>query len=270
MPARPDPPPVFPPVEIGAEARPPTVVTPDPATLFARRARRFRDLAPDHKLAPWLLFLADLTQAQHEIQPGLPGPLLPDLDAIERSIEFGMPVLPRMPFVPDPAVTETIFRLLDRADRIAMPDPARAALTRLWDAAEHDGDAPIRSTQDLTIRAHVDAVLSDSIPVESLAEHVFIGAALQVHFTRAAALLDARSLRFIGDRVCPVCGAAPASSSIVGWGETERTRFCPCSLCATRWNAVRVKCLACSSTKGIHYQSIEGLADTIKAECCDE
>ena len=33
---------------------------------------------------------------------------------------------------------------------------------------------------------------------------------------------------------------------------------------------MRVKCLSCSSTKGIHYQSIKGLADTIKAECCDE
>ena len=123
--------PVFPSVEIGTEVRPPTVVTPDPSTLFARRARRFRDLAPDHQLAPWLRFLGDLSEAQHLIQTGLPDPLMPAADAIARSIEFGMPVLPRMPFAPDPAVTETIDRLLDRADRIAMPAPARAALKRL-------------------------------------------------------------------------------------------------------------------------------------------
>src|ERR1019366_3640096 len=128
----------------------------------------------------------------------------------------------------------------------------------------------LRSTPELTIRACIEAVLTDAIPVESIAEHVFIGAALQVHFARAAALLDATRLRFIGDGICPACGAPPATSGIVGWGGADRTRFCTCSLCGTRWNAVRVKCLACSSTKGIHYQSIEGLADTIKAECCDE
>jgi FdhE protein len=269
---------VFPPVEIGAEVRPPTVVTPDPETMFARRARRFRDLAPDHQLAPWLLFLGDLSEAQHVIQAGLPRPLLPAGDAIARSIEFGMPVLPRMPFEPDPAVTETIGRLLDHAAGIAMPDPARAALNRLRGAASTAAAGSpsdtelntLRSAPELTIRGCIEAVLTDSIPVESIAEHVFIGAALQVHFARAAALLEATRLHFIGDGVCPVCGAPPATSGIVGWGGADRTRFCTCSLCGTRWNAVRVKCLACSSTKGIHYQSIKGLADTIKAECCDE
>jgi len=191
--------------------------------------------------------------------------------------------------------------LLDRADRIAMPDPARAALHRVRDARDRgqsfrygavaglpdvpgdDGEAghdvevgnaadpnALRSAAALTIRGCIDAVLTDSIPVDDIAGHVFIGAALQVHFARAAASLDAARLNFIGDGICPVCGAPPATSGIVGWGGADRTRFCTCSLCGTRWNAVRVKCLTCSSTKGIHYQSIKGLADTIKAECCDE
>jgi FdhE protein len=33
---------------------------------------------------------------------------------------------------------------------------------------------------------------------------------------------------------------------------------------------VRVKCLACGSTKGIGYQEVDGGAGTIKAETCDE
>jgi len=281
--------PVFPPVEIGTDVRPPTVVTPDLATMFARRARRFRELAPDHQLAPWLLFLGDLSEAQDAIQIGLPSPRLPDAGTIVRSIAGGMPVLPRTPFEVDPVVVETIERLLDRADRIAMPDPARAALQRLREVV--DGKVPsldamagrdpaisrgtvlevtAASSPVMTLPGCIDAVLTDSIPVDAIAEHVFIGAALQVHFARAAALLDASRLNFIGDGVCPVCGAPPATSGIVGWGGADRTRFCTCSLCGTRWNAVRVKCLTCSSTKGIHYQSIKGLADTIKAECCDE
>lgn len=301
------PPAGFPPVQIGAEARPPTVVTPDCRTMFARRARRFRDLASDHQLAPWLRFLGDLSEAQHVIQTGLPSPLLPAADAIARSIKFGQPVLPRMPFGPDPTILETINLLLEHLPGIAMPDPARAALDRLRDAAGfphqvqavphgcqdgNGGESPggdatrladdragepdesalpaLPSMPELTILSCIEAVLTDSIPVDSIAEHVFIGAALQVHFARAAALLDATRLNFIGDGVCPVCGAPPATSGIVGWGGADRTRFCTCSLCGTRWNAVRVKCLACSSTKGIHYQSIEGQAHTIKAECCDE
>ena len=31
-----------------------------------------------------------------------------------------------------------------------------------------------------------------------------------------------------------------------------------------------MKCVSCGSTKGIAYQEIEGIADTIKAETCDE
>src|SRR5262249_22733540 len=122
----------------------------------------------------------------------------------------------------------------------------------------------------LCIAGCVDAVLRDAIPMETLAEHIFVGAALQVHFARAASLSSATRLHFIGDFICPVCAAPPAASAIVGWGAAERTRFCTCSLCGTLWNAVRVKCLASSSTKGIHYQAIEGSPDTIRAECCDE
>ncbi len=278
----------FPAVEIGTEVRPPTVVAPDPGTLFTRRARRFHDLAKAHPLAPWLSFLGDLSAVQNAIQAGLPEPAIPEADSIARSIEFGMPVLPRMPFTPDAAVTETISRLLDHAVSITMPEPARAALNRLRTirpgnptqppttpgsgegVIPRDNLSDLRSAEELTIAGCVEAVLSEAIPVETIAEHVFVGAALQVHFARAAALLDAARLNFIGDGVCPICGAPPATSGIVGWGGADRTRFCTCSLCGSRWNAVRVKCLTCSSTKGIHYQSIKGLTDTIKAECCDE
>jgi FdhE protein len=249
------------PVPIGNAANPPTVVLPDPAAMFARRAERFRVLAPDHQLAPYLQFLADLSDAQHELQPDLPPPPIPDVAMIARSVEFSMPVLSRPHFVAEPVALETVQRLLDRAAGIEMPEPARIALARL----RHPTPPPAFS-----IAGCIDAVLNEAIPIEELAEHVFVGAALQVHFARIAASLEHAGLHFIGDFICPVCGSPPATSAIVGWGEAERTRFCTCSLCATRWNAVRVKCLACSSTKGIHYQAIEGQADTIKAECCDE
>ena len=60
------------------------------------------------------------------------------------------------------------------------------------------------------------------------------------------------------------------TSSVVGWPKAHNTRFCTCSLCATMWNVVRVKCVLCSSTEGISYRVIEGKSDTVKAETCDK
>jgi FdhE protein len=57
---------------------------------------------------------------------------------------------------------------------------------------------------------------------------------------------------------------------IVGWRGAHGARFCACSLCATQWHAVRIKCVLCSSTKGISYQERDAGSGTIKAECCEE
>ena len=46
--------------------------------------------------------------------------------------------------------------------------------------------------------------------------------------------------------------------------------YVACSLCASEWHVVRVKCSACASTKGVSYLFVEGANDAVKAECCDE
>jgi FdhE protein len=112
-------------------------------------------------------------------------------------------------------------------------------------------------------------VLADSIPVETLADHVYVAAALQVHFARATAKLDPEALVPIGDGVCPSCGGAPVASAIVGWKDAHGTRFCTCSLCATQWHVVRIKCVLCGSTKGITYQEVDGGDANVKAETCE-
>lgn len=245
-------------VPIGREATPPTAVAPDPSALFARRAARFRQLAEGSPLEPYLLFLAGLSEAQHSIQPGLPEPALPEAEAIGRAIGYGMPAAPREGFRFDAVFAETLRRLLDQATGIDQPDAARLALAR------------VQAADEAARAAMAAAVLTDAVPVETLAEHVLVGAALQVHFARVAARIGAQHrLHFVADGACAVCGAPPASSSLVGWDQADRTRFCLCSLCGTRWNAVRVKCMACSSTKGIHYKAIEEQTTRIKAECCD-
>jgi len=244
------------PIPIGEVAEPPFAHLPDPSTLFATRAARFRTLAEGHQLAPYLNFLADLSTAQHEVQQGLPAPEMPAVDALARAKDYGMPPLDRGKFTADAAFDDTLDRLLVRAASIAMPEPARVALDRVRAA-----DAGKRA---LMLRA----VLDDAIPVEALADHLFVAAALQVHFTRQAALLDAKSLKEVGDGACPACGGAPVSSLVVGRAGAHNSRYCVCSLCATQWNYVRIKCTICGSTKGISYQHVEH-DKQVRAETCD-
>jgi FdhE protein len=246
------------PIPIGEIAAPPFVRPPDPRVLFARRAKRFRAVAAGHELGPYLRFLADLSEYQHRIHDDLPEAGMPAGDARERARKHGMPAIDRSRFTADAALDATLDRLFAAAGEIDMPATARAALTRVLGA-----DAAMRYGM-------VHAVLADLIPVEALADHVYVAAALQVHFARLAARLDPAALAPVSDGACPSCGGAAVASSIVGWKGAHGARFCTCSLCATQWHVVRIKCVLCGSTKGISYQEFEGGPGTIKAECCEE
>lgn len=245
------------PIPIGDIAAPPFVRLPDPLTLFAARSLRFRTLAAGHELGPYLLFLAAISECQHRIQKDLPEPARPTDEARARAREHAMPPLDRTRFTADAALDATLDRLLALAATIAMPDNARAAIERVRAA-----DAAARGEM-------MHSVLTDSIPVETVADHVYIAAALQVHFARLAAGLDPGALVPIGDGVCPACGGAPVASAIVGWKGAHGARFCTCSLCATQWHVVRIKCVLCGSTEGIGYEELDNGPDTVKAETCE-
>jgi FdhE protein len=245
------------PIPIGEIAAPPFARLPNPLTLFAARSLRFRSLADGHQLGPYMLFLAALSECQHRIQKDLPEPDLPSDDARARAREHAMPPLDRSHFTADAALDATMERLFGLAAGIAMPDDARAAIERVRDASIAKRDAMI------------GAVLADAIPVETLADHVYVAAGLQLHFARLATRLDENALVPVGDGVCPACGGAPVASAIVGWRGAHGTRFCSCSLCATQWHVVRIKCVLCGSTAGIAYQELDGGPEAVKAETCE-
>ncbi|EKS31210.1 formate dehydrogenase accessory protein FdhE [Afipia felis] len=230
---------------------------PDPSQLFSVREARFAALAEGHDLAPYLKFLSGLCGVQAAIQDGLPEPDAIASEALERARQHGMPPLDRGHFIADAAFVATLDRLLAAAADIDMPTQARAALEKVT-KADADGRARM-----------VENVLAEAIPVEALAEHIFAAAALQVHFARLAARLDAKSLQPVGDGVCPSCGGAPTATVLVNWPRTPGARYCSCSLCGTLWNYVRSKCTLCGSTRKILFQEIEG-AGNIKAETCDD
>jgi len=245
------------PVLIGQTAEPPFVRLPDPKDLFARRAARFRALADGHPLGRYLAFLASLSDVQNRVQDGLVAPDMPARDALARAHDFSMPPLDRGRFTGGTAFDATFGRLLSLASSIDMPDQARLALERTLSA-----DSAGRV-------AMAGAVLVDAIPADLLGGYVFAAAATQVHFARQAALLDAERLVPVGDGACPACGGPPVASMVVGWSGAHGSRFCACSLCATQWNYVRIKCTLCGSTKGITYQHVEGGSDEVRAETCD-
>lgn len=246
------------PVPIGDVSKPPFAVLPDPVTLFQARASRLRDIAQTHQLAPYLGFLAGIAEAQHRLQDGLPEPEVPPPDARERAQQFNMPPVDRARFVSEPAFETTLDRLFAQAAEIEMPAVAKAAL----DAARL-ADPQI---QDAMVRA----VLSDAIPMETLASHVYVAAALQVHMARVAFRLDADRLVAVGDTLCPVCGGPPVASIIVGWQHAANTRYCACALCQTWWHYVRIRCTSCGTTKGIGYKEVEGAPTGVQAETCEE
>jgi FdhE protein len=169
-----------------------------------------------------------------------------------------MPPLDRSRFVSEPVFDTTLDRLFDAATAIDMPPAAREALLAVRDAG-----VPVRDEM-------VRAVLADAIPVETLASHVFVAAALQVHFARVASRLDASRLVPVGDAACPACGGAPVASVVVGWQHATNTRYCACSLCETWWHYVRIRCTACGTTKGIGYKIVEGTESNVQAETCEE
>jgi len=242
---------------IGEEARPPFAVLPDPSTLFFNRSMRLRTLAPGHILEPYLNFIADVTEAQHRIQGGLPEAVLPASSQITQALEYGIPPLSRATLEPGDTGEVTVNRLLESLGQSSMPKEAGAAIESLAASSCE----------------RLDQLMGGALkhaPVDNVAERVLILAALQVHFSRLAVKLSALDLRPVADGVCPACASPPITSSVVGWPKAHNTRFCTCSLCGTMWNVVRVKCVLCSSTEGISYQSVEGGPETVKAETCEK
>lgn len=240
---------------IGEEALPPFAVLPDPSSLFIGRSKRLRALAPGHTLEAYLNFAADVTEAQHTVQAALPA-VPPEPSHVRQSLEDGLPPLSRIAFEPGEA-TEAVARLVACLLRQSqLPDEAHAAIASLAAAPSE------------RLRLLIDAALKDT-PPDNIAGRVLILAGLQVHFSRLAAQLPAADLRPVGNGTCPVCGSPPMTSSVVGWPKAHNTRFCTCSLCATMWHVVRIKCVLCGSTGGIGYRFIEGHPETVKAETCD-
>jgi FdhE protein len=242
----------------GGVKAPPALILPDPVTRFACTAARLEALAAGHPMTEWLAFMARLTRAQHVVATTLrpfPGP---QLITIERTVDARLPPLAAEGHHPDAAWREGLTILLDTFDGPASPPPARAAVAKL---RAQDANALDTLANQFLIRGVDDADAGAAL---------YVAAALQVYFTRAAADLPAASLRLLPRRgLCPCCGSTPVSGVVTASGRTPGARYLYCSLCATAWNHVRAVCITCGEARALSLEGIEGDAGSARAETCN-
>lgn len=243
---------------IGGVPEAPLVFLPEPVALFQTRRKRFAFLAETSELAPYLQFLADLLGLQARLCTMLPSVTPPSAEVMHKAAAGTMPPINRASLVADPLLGQTLEALCEGALALDMPEPARLALTAVITAEKDDKHWLLGN------------ILSDTVPEDSVAPHLFAAAVVQVHLARLAAQLDPARLVPVGTGLCPSCGGRPVSSSVTSTPDIDNLRYASCATCATRWNEVRVKCLCCGSTKGISYRSAETPDATVKAETCRE
>lgn len=204
---------------------------PEAATVFRQRSRRLAVLAEGHALQGFLRMIAAVMAAQQAALDGLPA---------------------------DARWQAALARILDTVDAAVLPDAARQARDALNAATPEQ------------LEALSDHFLEGEVPADEAARMVFVVAAIQVIATRRAARLDKATLRISDTEpgLCPVCASPPVAGVIEPGGTKFGHRYLHCSLCATAWRHVRVRCVHCVSTDKISFRQIAGTS-YLRAECCE-
>ena len=276
------------------------ILLPDPATVFATRAARFEQFAArGDDQQPFFAFLAHLSHAQHAVASGAaPAPRAAWLP-VPAALQLDSPSAGYAPALPDAATLATrhAHRMPIRPAGLADRDPSWVAALRAVLRASVDlqpaspgrvSSPAVFAARDQLIAARDDeldalggALLAfdyESLPSDAAP---WIAAGLQVDWVVAVAALGRDAARPLDvATVCPCCGSLPVASLRHIGGLEQGLRYLVCSLCATQWHLVRIKCSHCESTAGIGYLTLSTDPDSevgkaaatrevVKAEVCD-
>jgi FdhE protein len=224
----------------------------------------------------FLIFIAELARAQHDILQSYPAVALPDAAALNTAARAGQAPLPAVYWPRDPLWRTEFRRMLDGLLPRLADCPAQAAVRTLLQISDQD------------LEQQADCLLHNVMLGLDMAAAPLIAAGLQVYWTHMVlvmqeargAVRDAPFGRTADATLCPCCASRPtASVSRIDAGGGNY-RYLHCSLCSAQWHMVRIKCSHCESTKGIHYQSLQPVAaapstgpsikQAVEAETCDE
>jgi len=272
-------------IEAFAERSIPRVRLPDPASLFAGRAKRLRSVGENHSLGDYLRLMAAVADAQQVQFDQLRGALLSEkfADHIGQQLELAhthrMPVLQAAGWPRQDRWREILKSLCAAivGDRVTGADahagvrgfpPAVYALCARIVASS---DAELDAQADLLIAAGSGVGLSPGRSEGVDAQTApFVMAALQIYWAAMVSTLQVSDVAQLEvPTVCPVCGTLPVASIVRSDKRSPQGyRYLHCGLCETEWHMVRITCSHCLTTEGITYHSIEGGSEAVRAETC--
>jgi len=227
--------------------------------LFSRRAERFRFLSHNYPLGDYMAFLALLADAQQKLLNQFPELPLPGPDQYAMCFQHGMPLLAAHSWPRNPIWRWGLNVILGHMKQAALPSAASETVTSL------------EKGNEVGLEEKADRILAGDLADISPQELPFVAAALQVYWVHMATSLGESAFgRLEQGALCPVCGSYPCAGIVNVTGARQGLRYLSCSLCASQWHMVRIKCSTCGSTHGIDYYILEGSNGSVKAESCDD
>lgn len=241
--------------------------------VFRDRALRLRQLAAGHPMRDFLIFMADVADAQHTVLNAPRSVALPSQEFLGDAARSGVAPLEFPHWSLNEEWREDLQEVLAQLQPRAQ-GPAAEVLAGLQAATPEQ------------LQQQAERLLAGIMLGLDMASAPLIGAALQVYWTRLVSRVQGAypDLAFgpiDNARVCPCCGGQPVASVARIGAEEAGSRYLHCSLCQTEWHMVRIKCSHCENTKDITYQELEAAEGAeqptlavpkgaVRAECCGE
>jgi FdhE protein len=195
----------------------PRILLPQVSSLFAERAARLRQLANGNPIADYLLFVAQIMDAQHKAAATIES--APDAELMARAQEHSMPLLPAVDTI-DPAWQAVLDNMLDTLQGSeGLPAPLQPLLKELRALSPRPVQTLPKSCCKRSRRP-------------PCGHGPFIMAALQVTFAKRSASLRARDVPYTDPAsICPVCASEPVASVIRIGGKVAGHRYALRHLC---------------------------------------
>ncbi|OIT25284.1 formate dehydrogenase accessory protein FdhE [Glaesserella parasuis] len=236
----------------------PPLLYANPKNLYARRAKRLRQLTEHNPFGDYLEFVANIVEVQLDLLENQPianrvGELTAYLEAHQ-----GVKPLDVKTFKRSDEWQKLLLAFIDKFKPYAS-DTVLATLEWLEKA----------SNSELEMLA--DHLLNERYKEVGADKAVFLWAALSLYWVQLTQQLPRNTKAEYGEErhTCPVCNSAPIGS-VVHFGETQGLRYLHCSLCESEWNMVRAKCSNCEQTGKLDYWSLDSMDAAVKAESCGD